>query len=79
MFNAIPIITQGTEKSALKFIWKHKSIQIAKAILSTNSNTGGIIIPDSKLYYRDTAMKIPRYWYKTRQEDQWTRRHKINS
>jgi hypothetical protein len=24
-------------------------------------------------------MKIPRYWYKTRQEDQWTRRHKINS
>jgi hypothetical protein len=47
------------EKSTLKFIWKHKK-----------SNTGGITMPDFKLYYRAIAIKTAWNWHKNRYEDQ---------
>jgi hypothetical protein len=61
-FNAIPIKIPNQfftklERTILKFIWNNKKTQDSETILNNKSTSGGIIVPDLKLYYRTIMIK----------------------
>ena len=67
-FKTIPIMLPMVfftelEQIISQFVWKYKK----------KNRTGGINLPDFRLYYKATVIKTVWYWHKDRNIDQWNK------
>ena len=76
--NVIPIkllmafFTELEQKNFTIHMERQKTLK-AKAVLRKKNGTGGIHLPDLRLYYKATGIKKAWHWHRNRNIDQWNK------
>ena len=77
-FNTLPIklsngIFHRTRTNNFTICMEIQKPGIAKAVLRKKNGTGGINLPDFRLFYKTTVIKTVWHWHKERNIDQWNK------
>ena len=72
-YQATNSVLHKLEQIISQFVWKYKKPRIAKAILSKKNGTGGINLPDFRLYYKAAVIKTVCYRHNEENSDKWNK------
>ena len=72
-YQVINSIFPELEQIISQFVWKHKKTSNSQSNLRKKNGTGGINLPDFRLYYKAIIIKTICYWHKDKNINQWNK------